>query len=148
MKQIRTANKSDVDNLIELFRSTIDRNKRSLRRYFERYIVKGRCRVIDNVNVVAGYVYYINRMPHPYEKKFTRQRYVWLDQVMVVPEMQGYGYGRALMEDFLVIPADEYRLVCKPRLIKFYETFEFSVVVEIVHQGDVNVIMNKIPKSI
>ena len=144
MKNVRTGNKQDIDDLIELFRSTIDRNKRALRSYFRRYVVRENCRVIDNVNVIGAYVYTISKYSQPYEKKFTiGRRYVWLDQIMIKPEMQGYGYGRILMEDFLSIPAEEHRLICKPELIKFYKIFGFSVVTEIVHSGEVNVIMNK-----
>ena len=137
---IRKAMMNDLDEIVELYSSTIGRCK-GVRKNMRRHIRKNQVRVIQNVNVIGAYIWVVNRLRSPYSKRFTATKYTWLEHIMVSPNMQGYGYSRILMEDFLERTGNEFRLLCDKELITFYERWDFTVDCEVNTRGTTQVIM-------
>ena len=143
---LRTAKKNDAERIAELYDKTIGQVRHPYR-YCMRYIRRKKCIVMEsNGALVGAYMISINTHPNPYSSSRTQEkRYCWLEQIMVLPDHQGMGYGTLLIKDFMERYKEyEQRLICKPKLVSWYRMFGFRVIQFISYRGRTQAIMSKL----
>ena len=142
---MRRALPSERKTLVRLYTETIN-NDTLISAYLKRNIISNNVYVITNLDddILGMYVFSKSRLPNPYSSNRNKDIYYWLDQISVWPNEQHKGYGNQLMKHFLTIKAKEFRLVCEPKLEKFYINYGFNKVKTITHNGRKQLIMHKI----
>lgn len=123
---IRKATLDDIAQIIGIYNETFVDTLRNPMKYYRKYIQKDNVFVLSNDVLVCGaYVFEINRMENIHGKGISKQRFLWLRQVMVEPKHQGNGFGGQLMLDYMMKADMQKRLICEPKLVNWYKRFGF-----------------------
>lgn len=132
-----------LNEITNIYKQTINRT------FMPKYYIR---KCLDSMDVftlrmngtISGvYITYTDNRTNPYNNKRTPKKVAWLEQIMVLPDWQGNGFGKMMMEHYLHQPADEYRLVCHEHNILFYERFGFKVEESFQHKGTKQFLMCK-----
>ena len=123
---IRLATLNDLEDVVRIHEATIN-NMKNPYKLFKIIIKKGNCYVYADPKVRGAITFDINRMPNPYDKGYGRQKFFWLDQLIIDPVYQGKGLGSKLMLYMIQKSTLQKRFVCNVDLIDWYKRFGFVV---------------------
>lgn len=123
---IRKATLDDLGSVVRIYKATLNKMVNP-HKIFKIYIKKGNCFVIEDTEIRGAMTFEINRMLSPYSKEYGKQKYLWLEQLVIDPEYQGQGLGSKLMEHTIKQSDLQKRFVCDVYLAEYYKRFGFIV---------------------
>ena len=123
---IRTGTLDDLEAIVTIYKQTLN-NMVNPHKIFKIYIKKGNCFVIEDEEVRGAMTFDINRMYNSYETKYGKDKFFWLEQLVVEPNYQGKGLGSKLMEYTIKQTNLQIRMICNIDKIEWYKRFGYVV---------------------
>ncbi len=123
---IRKGTLADLESIVRIYKATLN-NMVNPHKMFKIYINKGYCFIIEDTEVRGTMTFDISRMFNPYEKGHGREKYLWLEQLVIEPTYQGQGLGGRLVKYTINQFTLETRLCCNTDMVEWYKRFGFIV---------------------